>query len=57
MALASIDRVRPVRDALRAAGYAVEGCQLQSGRFTDLPNGSLRLTPANPVTLVWGGPR
>lgn len=57
VALASIDRVRPVRDALRAAGYATDGCQLQSGRLADLPNGSIRLDPANPVTLVWGGPQ
>ena len=57
VALASIDRVRPVRDALRAAGYAPDGCQLQSGRLADLPNGSIRLEPANPVTLVWGGHR
>lgn len=57
VALASIDRVRPVRDALRAAGYAPDGCQLQSGRLADLPNGSIRLAPANPVTLLWGGPR
>lgn len=55
VALASIDRVRPVRDALLAAGYAPDGCQLQSGRLAGLPNGSIRLDPANPVTLVWGG--
>lgn len=57
VALASIDRVRPVRDALRAAGYPPGGCQLQAGRLADLPNGSIRLDPANPVTLVWGGTR
>lgn len=55
VALASIDRVRSVRDALRTAGYATDGCQLQSGRLADLPNGSIRLDPANPVTLIWGG--
>jgi precorrin-6Y C5,15-methyltransferase (decarboxylating) len=54
VALASVDRVRPVRDALRAAGYEPDGCQLQSARLADLPNGSIRLTPTNPVTLIWG---
>jgi precorrin-6Y C5,15-methyltransferase (decarboxylating) len=54
VALASVDRIRPVRDTLRTAGYDTDGCQLQSARLADLPNGSIRLAPANPVTLLWG---
>lgn len=53
-ALASVDRVRATRDTLVAHGYTAEGTQLQASRLADLPNGSLRLAAANPVTLVWG---
>lgn len=53
-ALASLDRVRPTRDTLLAHGYTAEGTQLQASRLSDLPNGSVRLAAANPVTLVWG---
>ncbi|WP_201776766.1 precorrin-6y C5,15-methyltransferase (decarboxylating) subunit CbiE [Allosalinactinospora lopnorensis] len=53
-ALASVDRICPTRDALAAEGYTVSGTQLQASRLAGLPNGSLRLAAANPVTLVWG---
>ncbi|HEY1575046.1 MAG TPA: precorrin-6y C5,15-methyltransferase (decarboxylating) subunit CbiE [Pseudonocardiaceae bacterium] len=54
VALASLDRVALSRDALRAGGYQVEGCQLTSARLVDLPGGSSRLTGTNPVLLLWG---
>ncbi|GAB3453262.1 bifunctional cobalt-precorrin-7 (C(5))-methyltransferase/cobalt-precorrin-6B (C(15))-methyltransferase [Streptomonospora sediminis] len=53
-ALASLDRIRPLHDLLTAAGYTVGGTQLQASRLAELPNGSLRLAAANPVTLLWG---
>lgn len=54
VALASLDRVALSRDALRAGGYEVEGCQLNSARLADLPGGTSRLTGTNPVLLLWG---
>ncbi|KIH96935.1 lipoprotein [Streptomonospora alba] len=54
VALASLDRVRPLHDMLAAAGYAPDGTQMQASRLSGLPNGSLRLAAANPVTLLWG---
>lgn len=54
VALASLDRVALSRDALRAGGYDVEGCQLNSARLVDLPGGTSRLTGTNPVLLLWG---
>ncbi|RJL22791.1 precorrin-6y C5,15-methyltransferase (decarboxylating) subunit CbiE [Bailinhaonella thermotolerans] len=53
-ALASLDRVAPLRALLAGAGYAVEGTQLQASRLAGLPNGSVRLVAANPVFVVWG---
>ncbi|MUL43143.1 precorrin-6y C5,15-methyltransferase (decarboxylating) subunit CbiE [Streptomonospora sp. PA3] len=53
-ALASLDRIRPLHDMLAAAGYTVDGTQLQASRLAGLPSGSLRLAAANPVTLLWG---
>lgn len=54
VALASLDRFALCRDALRAGGYRVEGCQLGAARLADLPNGTSRLTATNPVLLLWG---
>jgi precorrin-6Y C5,15-methyltransferase (decarboxylating) len=54
VALASLDRFALSRDALRAAGYQVDGCQVTAARLTDLPGGTSRLTGANPVLLLWG---
>ncbi|WP_017539066.1 precorrin-6y C5,15-methyltransferase (decarboxylating) subunit CbiE [Nocardiopsis halophila] len=53
-ALASVDRVGTVHALLCDAGYDVGGTQLQASRLAPLPNGSLRLAAANPVTLLWG---
>jgi precorrin-6Y C5,15-methyltransferase (decarboxylating) len=54
VALASLDRFALSRDALRAGGYEVDGCQLTSARLVDLPGGTSRLTGTNPVLLLWG---
>jgi precorrin-6Y C5,15-methyltransferase (decarboxylating) len=54
VALASLDRVALSRDALRAGGYDVSGCQLNSARLVDLPGGTSRLTGTNPVLVLWG---
>ncbi|NHC12771.1 precorrin-6y C5,15-methyltransferase (decarboxylating) subunit CbiE [Motilibacter deserti] len=54
VALAGVDRLAPVRDALTAGGYAVDGTLLQSSRLRPLPDGSSRLAAENPVLLVWG---
>ncbi|NHC45175.1 precorrin-6y C5,15-methyltransferase (decarboxylating) subunit CbiE [Motilibacter aurantiacus] len=53
-ALAAVDRLAPVRDALSGGGYAVDGTLLQSSRMRALPDGSTRLAAENPVLLVWG---
>ncbi|MET8908130.1 precorrin-6y C5,15-methyltransferase (decarboxylating) subunit CbiE [Micromonospora sp. NPDC004551] len=50
--LAALDRVGPAVHLLRAAGYAVDGCQLTAARLADLPGGSLRLAATNPVVLL-----
>ncbi|SCL46577.1 precorrin-6Y C5,15-methyltransferase (decarboxylating) [Micromonospora chersina] len=52
--LAALDRVAPSVHLLRAAGYAVDGCQLAAARLADLPGGSLRLAATNPVVLLTG---
>ena len=53
-ALASVDRVRTVRELLAGHGYQVSGVQLQAARLAGLPGGSLRLTAANPVFVLAG---
>ncbi len=50
--LAALDRVAPAVHLLRAAGYAVDGCQLAAARLADLPGGSLRLAATNPVVVL-----
>jgi precorrin-6Y C5,15-methyltransferase (decarboxylating) len=54
VALAALDRVAPTREALRSAGYEVEGVQLSANRLAELPDGASRLEAANPVVLIWG---
>ncbi|MHA6800801.1 precorrin-6y C5,15-methyltransferase (decarboxylating) subunit CbiE [Bounagaea algeriensis] len=54
VALAALDRVAPARDALRSAGYDVEGVQVSASRLADLPDGSARLRAADPVVLLTG---
>lgn len=51
---AAVDRAAPARRLLADAGYAVEGVQLASSRFKDLPGGSFRLDAQNPVFLLAG---
>ena len=54
VALASVDRVRTVRDLLAGQGYEVDGTALQASRLAALPGGSIRLAAANPVFVLWG---
>ena len=54
VALAALDRVAPTREALRAAGYEVEGVQISASRMAELPDGASRLEAANPVVLISG---
>jgi precorrin-6Y C5,15-methyltransferase (decarboxylating) len=54
VALAALDRIAPAREALRAAGYAVEGAQVAASRLAPLPDGAVRLAATNPITLLWG---
>jgi precorrin-6B C5,15-methyltransferase / cobalt-precorrin-6B C5,C15-methyltransferase len=53
-ALAAIERVGPAMAQLTAAGYQVDGVQLQASRFAPLPDGSHRLAATNPVHLISG---
>jgi len=54
VALAAVDRLPAVRDALATASYEVGGVSLAASRFGALPDGATRLVAANPVFLVWG---
>ncbi|MDA3629453.1 precorrin-6y C5,15-methyltransferase (decarboxylating) subunit CbiE [Saccharopolyspora sp. WRP15-2] len=54
VALAALDRIGPTRDALRTAGYEVEGVQLSASRLAELSDGASRLESANPVVLISG---
>jgi precorrin-6Y C5,15-methyltransferase (decarboxylating) len=54
VALAALERVGPVREALAAAGYAVDGTLLQASRLAPLPGGVHRLAATNPVVVLWG---
>ncbi|MGH8906941.1 MAG: precorrin-6y C5,15-methyltransferase (decarboxylating) subunit CbiE [Egibacteraceae bacterium] len=53
VALATVERVGPVRQALAEAGMFVEGVQLSAARLAPLGTGT-RLAGANPVFLVSG---
>jgi precorrin-6Y C5,15-methyltransferase (decarboxylating) len=54
VAMAALDRVPAVRDALVAAGLECDGVQLQSSRLAPLPGDVTRLAATNPVFLLWG---
>lgn len=54
VALAALDRVPGVREALTGAGFDCDGVLLQSSRMAPLPGDVTRLAAANPVFLLWG---
>lgn len=49
VAIERVDEIVPARDALRAAGYEVEGVQLTASRLLDSG-----FAAAAPVTVLWG---
>ena len=51
--LAAIHRVAETANILTDLGYLPEGVQLQSNRLIPLPTGPLRLTPENPIFILW----
>ncbi|MFF3815056.1 precorrin-6y C5,15-methyltransferase (decarboxylating) subunit CbiE [Streptomyces bluensis] len=54
VAMAALDRVPGVRDALVGAGFDCDGVLLQSSRLAPLPGDVTRLAATNPVFLLWG---
>ncbi|HET9379963.1 MAG TPA: precorrin-6y C5,15-methyltransferase (decarboxylating) subunit CbiE [Streptomyces sp.] len=54
VAVAALDRVPAVREALAGAGLDCEGVLLQSSRLAPLPGDTTRLAATNPVFLLWG---
>ncbi|MDO0928311.1 precorrin-6y C5,15-methyltransferase (decarboxylating) subunit CbiE [Streptomyces sp. TG1A-8] len=54
VAVAALDRVPVVREALTAAGFGCDGVLLQSSRLAPLPGDVTRLAATNPVFLLWG---
>ncbi|MET7295182.1 precorrin-6y C5,15-methyltransferase (decarboxylating) subunit CbiE [Streptomyces griseoloalbus] len=54
VALAALDRVPAVREALTGAGFSCDGVLLQSSRLAPLPGDVTRLAATNPVFLLWG---
>ncbi|MFF4793822.1 precorrin-6y C5,15-methyltransferase (decarboxylating) subunit CbiE [Streptomyces sp. NPDC001276] len=54
VAVAALDRVPAVREALAAAEFACDGVLLQSSRLAPLPGDVTRLAATNPVFLLWG---
>ncbi|WP_128436633.1 precorrin-6y C5,15-methyltransferase (decarboxylating) subunit CbiE [Streptomyces cyaneus] len=54
VAMAALDRVPAVREALKGAGFDCDGVQLQSSRLAPLPGDVTRLAATNPVFLLWG---
>ena len=54
---AAVDRAAAAHHSLTDAGYTVEGVQLASSRFADLPGGSFRLDAQNPVFVLAGTTR
>lgn len=54
VALAALDRVPAVREALTGAGFGCDGVLLQSSRLAPLPGDVTRLAATNPVFLLWG---
>ncbi|MEU6802112.1 precorrin-6y C5,15-methyltransferase (decarboxylating) subunit CbiE [Streptomyces neyagawaensis] len=54
VAMAALDRVPAVREALVAAGLTCDGVLLQASRLAPLPGDVTRLAATNPVFLLWG---
>ncbi|MDX3450667.1 precorrin-6y C5,15-methyltransferase (decarboxylating) subunit CbiE [Streptomyces sp. ME02-8801-2C] len=54
VAMAALDRVPAVREALTGAGLDCDGVLLQSSRLAPLPGEVTRLAATNPVFLLWG---
>ncbi|MEU2581424.1 precorrin-6y C5,15-methyltransferase (decarboxylating) subunit CbiE [Streptomyces avermitilis] len=54
VAMAALDRVPAVREALTGAGFGCDGVLLQSSRLAPLPGDVTRLAATNPVFLLWG---
>ena len=54
VAMAALDRVPAVREALTGAGFDCDGVLLQSSRLAPLPGDVTRLAATNPVFLLWG---
>jgi len=54
---AAVDRAARAHALFTGAGYTVEGGQLSTARFADLPGGSFRLDAQNPVFLLSGSRR
>jgi precorrin-6Y C5,15-methyltransferase (decarboxylating) len=54
VAMAALDRVPAVREALTRAGFDCDGVLLQSSRLAPLPGDVTRLAATNPVFLLWG---
>lgn len=54
VALAALDRVPAVREALTGAGFGCDGVLLQSSRLAPLPGDVTRLAATHPVFLLWG---
>jgi precorrin-6Y C5,15-methyltransferase (decarboxylating) len=54
IALAALERVGPVSQTLRAAGYETGGVQLSASRLATLPGDLTRLAATNPIVLLWG---
>jgi precorrin-6Y C5,15-methyltransferase (decarboxylating) len=54
VAMAALDRVPAVREALTSAGFSCDGVLSQSSRLAPLPGDVTRLAATNPVFLLWG---
>nr|WP_206327803.1 precorrin-6y C5,15-methyltransferase (decarboxylating) subunit CbiE [Streptomyces sp. S3(2020)] len=54
VAMAALDRVPAVREALTGAGFTCDGVLLHSSRLAPLPGEVSRLAATNPVFLLWG---
>ncbi|MEV7890659.1 precorrin-6y C5,15-methyltransferase (decarboxylating) subunit CbiE [Streptomyces sp. NPDC002817] len=54
VAMAALDRVPAVREALTGAGFGCDGVLLHSSRLAPLPGDVTRLAATNPVFLLWG---
>jgi precorrin-6Y C5,15-methyltransferase (decarboxylating) len=52
--LAALERIGPVSQTLRDAGYETGGVQLSASRLATLPGDLTRLAATNPIVLLWG---